>query len=190
MKKLILTASLMIAAVAAFGQGQVNFANNNATRIWIDTDRDGTTNGPTDRLLDAGPNSQVAIYGLSGNGQPVGSLVIQTTAITNLLTPGFFLGGVRTLSLPTGPATLQVRAWTGSFPSFEAAQAAALGGTPGVVTGQSNPLNVTLTASPTPPPTLLGSGLNQFNVAPVPEPSSIALGLLGLGAIVLFRRRK
>jgi MYXO-CTERM domain-containing protein len=32
-------------------------------------------------------------------------------------------------------------------------------------------------------------GLQAFTVG-VPEPSSIALGLLGLGAIVLFRRRK
>ncbi len=188
MKKLILTASLMVAAVAAFGQGQVNFANNNATRIWADRDANGTTNG-ADTLLAAGPNSQVAIYGATGSGQPVGSLVIQTTAITNLLTPGFFLGGVRTLSLPTGPATLQVRAWTGSFPNYEAAAAAAVAD-PSIFIGMSNPLNVTLTTPPSPPPTLLGSGLNQFNVAPVPEPSSIALGLLGLGAIVLFRRRK
>ena len=45
-------------------------------------------------------------------------------------------------------------------------------------------------------PVLPGLGLVTtpdvgFEIAPVvPEPSSIALGLLGLGAIALFRRRK
>ena len=38
------------------------------------------------------------------------------------------------------------------------------------------------------PPNL--AGLESFTVNLVPEPSAIALGVLGLGALVLFRRRK
>src|SRR5687768_2282256 len=151
MKKLILSASLMIAAVTAFGQGQLIMANNSATRLWHDRDANGATNG-TDTLWAAGPTSQVAIYGLAGASQPEGSLVIQTGAITNLFSPGLFQGGTRTLAIPNGPASIQVRAWSGAFPTYEAAQAAALGGDPSVVTGRSSVLNMTLTLSPTPAP--------------------------------------
>jgi len=190
MKKLILTASLMVVAVAAFGQGQLIMNNAGPTRLFLDSNRDGATNG--EPFWAAGPTSQVAVYGLTGNGASEGSLVLQTTAMTNLFSPGLFAGGTRSLTIPAGPATVQVRAWSGAFPSYEAAQAAALGGDPSVVTGRSNPLNITLTLAPTPPPSLVSAGLNQFGVSPavVPEPSSIALGLLGLGAVVLFRRRK
>jgi len=44
------------------------------------------------------------------------------------------------------------------------------------------------------PGALFGNGAGQIGTVTelraVPEPSSIALGLLGLGAIALFRRRK
>lgn len=191
MKKLILTASLMVVAVAAFGQGQLIMNNNSATRLWEDRNNDGTTNGPTDSLWAGGPTSQVAVYGLAGSDQPAGSLVLQTTAQTNLFAAGLFAGGTRTLAIPAGPASVQVRAWSGSFPNYEAARAAALGGDLTVRTGSSSVLNITLLLpGPTPANGLVGAGLTSFGVAPVPEPSSIALGLLGLGAIVLFRRRK
>jgi len=190
MKKLILTASLMVVAIAAFGQGQLVMNNGSTSRLWADRNNDGTTNGPADTLLPAGLNSQVAVYGLTGTGVGEGSLVLQSTAITNLFAPGTFAGGTRTIGIPAGPATVQIRAWTGAFPSYEAALIAAAGGDPSVLTGRSNPFNITLTLPPTPPNTIIAAGLAPFVVSPVPEPSSIALGLLGLGAIVLFRRRK
>jgi len=188
MKKLILTASLMVMAVAAFGQGQLIMNNGSTTRISADTNANGTA----DFLLPAGATSQVAVYGLAGNGIAEGSLVLQSTAITNLFAPGTFAGGTRTIGIPAGPATIQIRAWTGAYPSYEAALLAGAGGDQSVLTGRSNPFNITLTLPPTPPNTIISAGLNSFNAAPVvvPEPSSIALGLLGLGAIVLFRRRK
>jgi len=181
MKKLILTASLMLTVIAAFGQGEVVMNNSAATAI-LDS-RYGTN-----WAVAAG--NTVALYGATGAGQTASSLSLQPTAVTNLFLPGRFIGGTRVLTLPTGPATLQVRAWSGAYPTYEAAEIAAMGGTPNVVLGRSGLLTATLTTGATPPPTLLGSGLTTFGVTPVPEPSSIALGLLGLGAIVLFRRRK
>lgn len=181
MKKLILTASLMLTVTAAFGQGEVVMNNSAATAI---RDQRFGTNWAV------APDHTVALYGATGAGSSESSLALQPTAVTNLFLPGRFIGGTRVLSLPTGPATLQIRAWSGSFPTFEAAELAANGGNPNVLIGRSGLLNATLTTGATPPPTLLGSGLTTFQVAPVPEPSSIALGLLGLGAIVLFRRRK
>ncbi len=191
MKKLILTTSFMVAAFAAFGQGQLIMNNSSATRIWEDRNNDGTTNGPADSLWAAGAASRVAIYAMGGSNQPAASLVFQAGAMTNLFAPGLFAGGTRTLSLPEGPASVQVRAWSGSFPNFESARAAALGGDQTIRTGMSGKLNITLLLpGPTPPNSLVNAGLTPIVVAPVPEPSSIALGLLGLGAIALFRRRK
>jgi len=162
MKKLILAASLMVVAVTAFGQGQLIMANNSATRIWADRGGDGTTNGVGDTLLASGSASQVAIYALTGSGVAEGSLVLQSTAITNLFSPGLFAGGTRTLGVPAGPATVQIRAWTGAYASYELALIAGAGGDTSVLTGRSNPLNITLTTSPTPAPPLTGAGLNQF----------------------------
>jgi hypothetical protein len=110
---------------------------------------------------------------------------------TNLTAPGIFFGGTRTLpGFPAGAAIgVQVRAWltTGSFPDY----ATAVAGEPGGLFGWSNVFPVTPSAPPAGPPNLVASGLQPFTIgAVVPEPSSIALGLLGLGAIALFRRRK
>jgi len=177
MKKLLLTVSLMIAAVTAFGQGQVIFANNGATRI---------SNSVANAFAPAG--TVVGLYGTVGNGALEGSLTLLTT--TNNFAAGLYQGGTRTTSLPGGAATLQVRAWSAGYSDYESAFAAGLAGNSSVVVGKSGLMNVTLTLAPTPPPALTASGLTAFTVSPVPEPSSIALGLLGLGAVALFRRRK
>jgi len=45
---------------------------------------------------------------------------------------------------------------------------------------------------PNPPatPPDLGPGFTGFTIAPVPEPTTYALGVLGLGALAMMRRRK
>ena len=173
----------LLLTAAVLGQGQLIFNNASPTRI---------TNLFTGQAWVAAPNSKVGIYALPGFGASEGSLVVQPGAITNLFAPGLFAGGTRTLSLPTGPATVQVRAWggggTGGFPSYEAAEAAALGGDSSVILGRSVRMNVTLTTSPTPAPPLTGNGLNAFTVG-VPEPSTFALGLVG-AIILVWTRRK
>jgi len=175
MKKLLLTVSLLVAAVTAFGQGQVIFANNTATKI---------TNGTTQVAAPAG--TMVGLY-IGTSGAAEGSLSLITS--TNMFAAGLFQGGTRTLAgWGGGPVTLQVRAWSAGYNSYE--EAFALGSAATTFAGKSTLMNVTLTTSPTPAPLLTSSGLNQFNITPVPEPSSIALGLLGLGAVALFRRRK
>jgi len=52
----------------------------------------------------------------------------------------------------------------------------------------SAPFSYTPPTSTTPPPSALV--MTEFRAFGVPEPSTIALGVLGLGALVLFRRRK
>jgi MYXO-CTERM domain-containing protein len=84
--------------------------------------------------------------------------------------------------------TFQVRAWSLSGGlSYEEAFAV------GASTGKSGLGFTTLGGGLVLPGALFGTSAGQvgtFSIAPVPEPSSIAIGLLGLGAIALFRRRK
>jgi hypothetical protein len=190
MKKFILAASLMIAASVSFGQGQLAFANSATTLV---TNRvDGTTmSGSTTNLNNPESETQVGLY-IGTVGDP-SSLALSGNT-TNLFSNGRYSGGTRTFaSIAPGTIILvQVRAWlaTTLYPSYEAAYAAGLGGDVTVMLGQSAAFNVTLTGAPTTPASIVTAGLSPIGLTPVPEPSSIALGLLGLGAVALFRRRK
>jgi len=180
MKKLLLTASLMIAAIAAFGQGQILFQNGNPTAI---------TNKTTG--LKASGSTMVGLYLNSNTAATEASPGWSLEASTNLIaTGGLFFGGVRTTTFPAGtPVAVQVRAWLTATP-FATYELAKTGAGAGDFLGTSVIMNLTPTASSSPTVNLTSSGLNPIVIAPVPEPSSIALGLLGLGAVALFRRRK
>jgi hypothetical protein len=89
-----------------------------------------------------------------------------------------------------GPATVQLRAWNSTYPTYEAAVIAS------AVLGKSALLALASTGNPvgSPPSTPVELiGLTGFTMggggAIIPEPSSIALMLLG-GAALLIRRRK
>lgn len=189
MKKLILAALLMSAAVASFGQGQLIFANGSTNNIF-----DGRTGLPSTGSAAAQDDTQVGLY-IGNVGDSVASLTLITQ--TNCNNIGRWSGGIRTLAgWNPGTVQVQVRAWLAStiYGSYEAAVAGGLGGDASVVVGVSNPWSMALVANGTPPNSTATSGLQAFTMIPVgpvvPEPSSIALGLLGLGAIALFRRRK
>lgn len=185
MKKLILSATLMFAAVAAFGQGTLIFANSSTTGITNSMTGSGATGTAVDQN-----DTQVGLY-IGNVGDSVGSLTM--IAQTNFAGPGQFRGGTRTLAgWGAGTVQVQVRAWLAStvYPSYEAAYAAGLGGDGSVLLGASNPFSIALVLPPAAPNSTATSGLQRFDINPVPEPSSIALGLLGLGAVALFRRRK
>jgi MYXO-CTERM domain-containing protein len=184
MKKLLLLAVFAVASSVAFGQGTLNFANAGAGVNAPVHDISGGTPG----ILTAGSAYSAQLYiGPAGTASASG---LSTNGVSGAPTPflsggqaGYFTGGSRVVSgTPFGSAagsiiTVQVRAWaTASGNSWETA----------TLRGESNLIQVTLTEPPTAAPNLVG--LTAFNV--VPEPSSIALGLLGLGAVALIRRRK
>ncbi len=176
MKTLLLTALLLAATTSAFAQGQLIFANNAATAIT------NFCTGP------APVATRVALY--VGTVSDMNSLTM-VGAVTNCFLPGRFSGGLRTLVGTTGTVLLQVRAWLAStvYPSYEAALAAGFGGDGSVVLGVSAPFSFTLTESPTLPVSIANAGLTPI-VMWCPEPSSYALAILGLVALVGFRRRK
>ena len=182
MKKLILIAALLTASVASYGQGQLIFANNLATKL---------TNDVTGQ---AAPNGTRAGLYIGNVGDPQGSLTLIATAVTPAPTAGSFSGGTLTLSGRAGGTTIawQVRSWFAStvYPSYEAALAGGFGGDASILLGQGAVHTILLTEPPTGANSIANNGLEPIRLVPVPEPSSIALGLLGLGAVALFRRRK
>jgi hypothetical protein len=183
MKKLLLLSGLMVAALGAHAQGTLvgaNFAPG------VDAPVTNAMVNPAVRAAGSAFNAQLYI----GPAGTTSSGLLTTNGVGGAPIPfqsgagaGYFLGGQRTIEgfAAASTITVQVRAWaTANGASWEAAGPLAR--------GESNLIQVTLGGGALPPANLLG--LQGFAVGVVPEPSSIALGLLGLGAIVLFRRRK
>jgi hypothetical protein len=191
MKKLLLTAAAILATLNMYAQGTgtglVNFSNlgrPNEDRIWVGAVNTGTL---------AGTGYTVALYA-GGANITDDRLLIQmgnTAATLGSTAAGTFGGGNRTitgLSENGGIATVQVRAWeTADGANWDAAFA-----NPNGNVGKSDVFQVDteVVGGTTPPPTIgLQAGFAGFAVTPVPEPSAIALGLLGAGALLMLRRR-
>jgi hypothetical protein len=198
MKKLLLTtAFLALGIVGVFAQGTVNF--NNTATLFADS-------ATVDRFIYdsqgaklTGTNWVAELWFKAGGGQTADSLTeiavgtgssvvgaggarfrVPTTTL-----PGTWAGGNRTLGgVPIGDtATLQVRVWDiNAFATY------ALAVRDGGVYGNSDTFNYTVPPSGSLPAEYTLKGLRTFSL--VPEPSAIALGALGLGALVVFRRRK
>jgi len=186
MKKSLLT--LFVCAVTttmALGQGQINFDNRTSV-----LGREALVmNGVTGTGL-TGTDYRAQLF-LASN--PTTAAVTQgpssfRAATTSL--PGTWSGGVRDLipSLTVGSTVdLIVKVWQGAvFATYEDAVAS---GSPLTLVGTSSPFSYTVPPVGSPPPLLLMSNFQGFEVNPVPEPSTIALGILGFAA-VLFRFRK
>jgi len=186
MNKKLLILSLLALPLTLFGQGRVQFANTGTTQI--------TTNSPTGA---SGPTTGGNSYLFGLYIAPVGT--VDPTAFTMVGTAtngtvpvnnGRFNGG-NPFVIPgnNGEAiAFQIRAWT-----FSAGETYELATDPLAYKGVSAIGQVTPTTGTALVPALFGTGPGQiggFSLQPIPEPSTIALGLLGLGAIALFRRRK
>jgi len=127
-------------------------------------------------------------------GADAASLSAVTGSLVPLRTGASFAGYITvisTLSVPqvgfNSSGTFQLRAWdnaNGTINSWAAAMAGVLG------RGSSSPF-VNSTGGGGTPATLPSNltGLTAFNLYIVPEPSLIALGALGLGALLLRRRK-
>jgi len=216
-KNTIIAALLLACAVGAFGQGQIVFStragNTPETTVFapiygvIPTSPatqfrgQATTNGGTVNYTGAplltGTGFTAALFGglapITDERSP--SLAFVATAVFRPV--GTLSGHVIP---PTGPApsvpgvvgassdraTFQLRAWDnqgGTITSWAAAMA-----NPSIAQGSSALFTVPapLGAGAQTPPNLLG--LTSFNLV-VPEPGVIALGVLGLGALLLRRRK-
>jgi len=198
MKKLIAVAVLAMATVAGWAQGTVDFRNSGvsfpvvADRL-VYADRVGGT-----KLIQPEDGSSqwvAALFYVKGSQGDEHDMVQAGSAATMrgpvTTSPGAWSnaglpdGNNRVLQGVVGgeTATLQVRVWDAkAFGSW--AEAVAGGG----MWGASAHWDYTVPTGTAPPSDYYLNGLRAF--ALVPEPSVIALGVLGAAGLLLFRRRK
>jgi hypothetical protein len=191
MKKLILIATCMLASLAAYAQGTVTFANSASTLVKFGTTADvptalqgaslptGTTADPSD--------FRAALYWLNPTSS---SFEMLGAAASIAPVAGRFSGGTRTTTGVAGATeTFMVKVWSNgaTYSSYEAALASGLSS---VYVGESSSFsNGTGGAGSPPGPAVALSGFTGLtNVRPVPEPSIVALGLLGAAALLIRRR--
>jgi hypothetical protein len=194
MKKLLLLAALLGTTASVLAQGTVAFSNLGLANTYkISTNNLGATG-----FMQGANAFRIGLYaGAAGTPASGLTLVGLATNQANAALAGQFTGGnpftVNGLGGAGTTIAFQLRGWSfASGLSYEEAAAAA----PGALLGVSGLGSTTLGGGTTPPGALWTAtnpnGITGFTVSGgiVPEPSSIALGLLGLGAIALFRRRK
>ncbi len=173
MKKILLIAAAMVMAAGAYAQGTLNFSNR-VTASGIDAPifaPDGTT-----KL--AGSQYKAVLF-VNGSTTPVAGVAADFRTGAGA---GYFIG--QTVTLTGVAAGSSVSVIVGAFDSSTGADYASA-----KIKGQSGAINVT-TGGAGAPPSLPADlvGLKSFNVQ-VPEPTTIALGVLGAAALLLRRRK-
>jgi len=188
MKKTLLTLALAAIATFAQAQGTIQLLNNSTTRFTVNGVRppNASAGGPVGGTYFFGVFAGTSADNLSQ--VPVGNLG------TNSSTGGLISGpSQNAFQLPGFEANtvafIQIRGWEASKGADYAAAIAA-----GSLTGGTRVLPFTLGPASGP-----GTVIWAVDVADqtkfqainlVPEPSTIALAVLGLGSLLLFRRRK
>lgn len=185
MKSLTLFSACALLAVGAWAQGTVNFVNYvpaSGINAPVTDAADGAKlEGAGWKInLFAGPEG-TAEGSLTAVGDPVVGFRSGAAA-------GYWSVISKTVNGVAGgsPAAMQVRVWDAQYASYDAAVAA------GGKAGKSGVFTTATGGGGTPPgPPLPMIGLTAFSVAGtvIPEPSTIALGMLGAAAL-MFRRRK
>jgi len=212
MKQLSIIAAVLAIAGSAFGQGQIVFQNRvtgstppifapvygvnpaspNQSRTGNSTTNGGAVNYGAAPLLVGTGFTAGLYYGAQGNVDASTFAELATAPFQTATTlPGIFKGPTTAPAVPGvtvdgTPGNFQIRAWDnlgGTVTTWAQVMA-----TPAAARGSSDVLlNITIHAAPVAPGVL--TGLTSFNLAVVPEPSVIALGALGLGALLLRRRK-
>jgi hypothetical protein len=217
MKRTITMLALLAGAYAVHAQGTVSFANyGTSTYLYVSyrpatgspQALGGSTTGPTPTagnyaaLTGNGLDWTVALYGAAGSGDAMSTLSPlpgATATFANGVNDGtagtWASSAVINVPGTTGAgstATVQLYAWYnegGLITSYAAAVAA------GVPSGYSGLANVTLGGvEPSGPPATAAAlpvaQLGNFTVQAIPEPSTIALGVIGASTFLMRLRRK
>lgn len=190
MRKLIALFAVTVVTVSALAQGTVDFRNGGPAFATVANRLVNNTLGSGAAPL-VGTDFVAQLY-FGSAGTAAGSLTAVSASpvafrVATTASPGTWSGGgSRTLAgiVSGATATLQVRVWNATaYPAgYDAAFAA------GGVTGASDPFAYTVPAAGSPPAAFFMENMRTFNL--VPEPSTIALGVLGLAGLVFIRRRK
>jgi hypothetical protein len=215
MKKLACTLLAVGVAVSALAQGTVNFTTVSGSTLRApiyfagpgeDTQKTGNTatgipSGTqtyTGALL-TGSGYTVQIWAASGAGALESALQASPGAMSTFRTgsaAGFVAAQTGTLAgvaKDAPAATLQLRVWDnggGTITSWTQALTGAVGGGPLTAAyGKSGLWTVNSIGGDINTPPFL-TGVQSFNVVPVPEPSTFVLAGLGAAGLLIFRRRK
>lgn len=175
MKKLLLTfAAVVVTMASAFAQGQVTFSNfSTAEGVNSKAVFAGTTTGVTS------PSYTAQLLRVNGGVEtPVGAPV---NFRPQAAAAGYTVPAVFTIDGVAAGAQASFRMVVLSGSTFSEA----------AIMGRSSVSTVTLGGGTVTPPSLIGltdiSGVQNIQV--VPEPSTIALGILGAAALLLRRRK-
>ena len=179
MKKLILTAAAFMVAVAAYGQGQFYFnTRNTSAGNAVTFTLNGTGVSASDAFVEvlAGPSAS--------NLTPLTPLLpLNRSGTTGFPNP---FGG--TYNAPAGSTVVAYRAYQGG--SYATATARSeLVTVNQMLDASGAPTALVFPTDPAQPPPELYLGTKVNALVPVPEPTTLALGLLGVGALLAFRRR-
>jgi hypothetical protein len=184
MKILCAITLMALMALSALAQdGRVTFGNNSGT--------------PIRSMYGTNMSARVALYGTTQTNLPqyslLNPLLFQLGATTDTFTPGLFSGGSRAIGNPGDLVTLQIRAWTGGFTTFDLAYAASLVD-PTVCVECSARWVQPVGGGTLPTQPITGPGRFQGMTfawgCVVPEPSSVALACLGLALAAFHIRRR
>lgn len=188
MKRLLITAAALLVTLSIQAQGIMDFQNT-ASSLLLNANEG---NAPVDGT---GADSDGIVVGLYWASLTAPDVFTQIggSAPVGVPVSGRFSGGNRTTGPATAPgaqARFQVRAWELSYGStYELAIVAPAANGRRALAGTSNIFQTGTGDGGQIPPQPL-TGLQGFTVIPVPEPSTIALGVIGAGALLLLRRRK
>ena len=194
-------AALASYAASSFGQGTVSFinGNNGLVKQWT-TPTDPTLISvakgagmvqfcwaPSGAAFTAWDGKVAQSEWLSAN--PAWSLAGSPVSM-NTPAAGKFNGGTLTLTPLTpagGPVDFVVWGWTGNANTFDAAVAAGMmvGVSAKFPTATGNPNAVPIPGTPVSIAPVFGG----VTLAPIPEPTTLALAGLGAAALLIFRRR-
>ena len=186
MKKTLLTlAFATLAAVASYAQGTITFANTTLSRVTQQT-------APGSSVYANVALSAPVVYGVFW-GATADALVLNGGALgTASATSAGIIGAGSPYQIDGGAVGarvfMKIAGWTASFGrDWQTAK------TQGLVYGETGVREVVLAATAG-PGTVIWSASDLTKFQPlkldiVPEPSVIALGALGLGALLLRRRK-
>jgi MYXO-CTERM domain-containing protein len=180
MKKLIIVVASLMVAVGAYGQGQFFFSNRDTTATPPVTARFFL---PSDPQTSTG-SSVGTDYTVTLLGGPKGTSINALKPLDQGSSTVMRGAAGTTLAGYVSPVTFTVTGVDAGASADILVKVSGPGGT------FSQVFNVPSLGGGTVTPPTLPMGATALLLTPVPEPTTLALGALGLGALLAIRRRK